>query len=169
MKQSRRNAAAVTLFIAALVAVSVVIAVSRAPITGWFRLAVPVGWILIALGCAIDIWALAHIRLGVAGRVAPLLQRLVHQGPYRYVRHPIYLGLLLILAGVALRLGSWLGVAATIGLLLPSVIYRVQLEEKALELRFGQDWNDHRRMTGLLLPRIHRTRNRQETEHSNDS
>lgn len=163
-KQTTRAAVAIAVFITAIVAVSAVIALTQSHITGILRIVVPIGWVLIAVGCVIDIWALVYLKLGVAGRVAPLLHRVEHRGPYRYVRHPVYLGLILILAGIALRLGSWLGVAATILLFLPAVIYRAFLEEEALALRFGKEWDEYRMRTGLLVPRTRSTQHQEKSK-----
>lgn len=66
-----------------------------------------IGWGLIGVGLAISVWAaLVFRRAGttIIPREAP--SALVSRGPYRYSRNPIYLADLVILAGVALILGS---------------------------------------------------------------
>ena len=156
MRGSSRNAAAVAVFLAAIAVVICVTYFSRDPVAVFQSAAIPAGWILIAVGSALDVWAILCIRRGVAGRIDPLLACIVRNGPYQYIRHPVYLGMLMILAGVALRLGSWPGVAAVVLVFLPSVILRAHLEETALQKRFGSAWNDYRLQTGFLLPRIHR-------------
>jgi methyltransferase len=60
---------------------------------------------------------------------------LVATGPYRFLRHPIYVGVALELAGFPLMLGLW-GTLAGIALLHPfAVLRRIRLEERALGLR----------------------------------
>ncbi len=82
--------------------------------------------------------------------------RLVTTGLYAVVRHPLYASsILLILPGVMLMLRSWLLVP------LPVVAYiaaRVFLpaEEARLRRRFGEAFEDHRRRTPLLIPRLPR-------------
>ena len=58
-------------------------------------------------------------------------QRVVQQGPYRFVRHPMYTSLIVLMIGMALILGSWLAVvpAALIGVLL---VVRTSLEDRML-------------------------------------
>ncbi|ASY67546.1 methyltransferase family protein [Sinorhizobium fredii] len=58
-------------------------------------------------------------------------QRVVTTGPYRYVRHPLYSGSLLFVAGTSLLLGSWWGLLAALGLAALLAI-RIGIEEKAL-------------------------------------
>ena len=56
----------------------------------------------------------------------------VSSGPYRWVRHPSYTGLLLILAGFGLGLGNWLALAICVALPLPALLRRIQVEEAEL-------------------------------------
>ena len=55
----------------------------------------------------------------------------VTTGPYAYVRHPMYAGALLFIAGAPLLLGSWWGLAAGVGLVLV-IAMRAVLEEQTL-------------------------------------
>lgn len=57
-------------------------------------------------------------------------QSVVSRGLYRYIRHPIYVGDLLLLAGLELSLNSWLALA--VGLLAPVVLLKAVGEEKML-------------------------------------
>lgn len=57
-------------------------------------------------------------------------QRVISHGLYRYIRHPIYVGDLLLLAGLELSLNSWLVLA--VALLTPAVLWQATREEKKL-------------------------------------
>lgn len=68
-----------------------------------------VGWTLIALGAALAYWAHEHF---VARRTPAVPWRaprtIVHGGPYRFTRNPMYLGFLIIQAGLGcVRLNAW--------------------------------------------------------------
>ena len=68
---------------------------------------------------------------------------LVSTGPYRIIRHPLYTGLLLCPIGIALSLGTWLGVCISILLLLPTLIVRIMIEERYMANALGaryQEW-----------------------------
>jgi len=58
-------------------------------------------------------------------------QTVISTGPYAFVRHPMYSGMLFVFVGIALLLGSWWGVLIAIGLSLMFCI-RIPIEEKAL-------------------------------------
>lgn len=78
---------------------------------------------------------------------------LVQSGPYRRLRHPIYLGILLLIASKAL-----LDANALLLCLLPPLLVlalrAIGREEATLAARHGQAWALYRRRTGRLLPRM---------------
>jgi protein-S-isoprenylcysteine O-methyltransferase Ste14 len=70
--------------------------------------------------------------------------RLMSDGPYRFTRNPIYVGMVLVLAGVALLLGglaAWFVLPVFIWLIARNVI---PVEESMLAERFGQEYHDYR-------------------------
>ena len=79
--------------------------------------------------------------------------RIVTEGPYRWVRNPMYLGHLIFLAGLAAVLQSWIGAA----LLAYHVIWfdmRVREDEQRLEALFGDAYRDYRRRSKRWIPGI---------------
>lgn len=56
----------------------------------------------------------------------------VSSGPYRFVRHPGYAGVMLATIGVGLMSGNWVGAAAMTFLSLIAVVRRIRIEESAL-------------------------------------
>jgi protein-S-isoprenylcysteine O-methyltransferase Ste14 len=80
-------------------------------------------------------------------------QRVVSTGPYRYVRHPMYAGALLLFVGTPLLLGSWYGLATT-PILIFLLAVRIVIEEKALrdELEGYGEYMD--RVRYRLIPGI---------------
>jgi protein-S-isoprenylcysteine O-methyltransferase Ste14 len=90
------------------------------------------------LGLATRVWAIAA--LGGAFRATVEVdpgQAVVSTGPYRWIRHPSYLGLLLIVAGFGLAVGNWLSLAACLVLPLPALVRRIHVEEAELSLVLG--------------------------------
>lgn len=78
--------------------------------------------------------------------------QVVEAGPYAYVRHPSYTGLLLLLLGVGLRFGDGLSLAVV---LLPSALalgIRIRREEAALRAALGQPYLDYCARTKRLVP-----------------
>lgn len=104
----------------------------------------------------------AGLALAIAGRVqlgdnwaniedAQVMQKqmLVHQGVYRYIRHPIYTGDMLLLIGLQLALNSWLVLA----MFLPVLVFARQAvaEEKLLAQSFA-DYPAYTRQTKRFIP-----------------
>lgn len=78
-------------------------------------------------------------------------QHIVDTGVYRLVRHPIYLGNLLLPAGAALWLGSYAAVVG-VGVVLLATMARIWLEERQLRTQFPEYADYARRVRGGLIP-----------------
>jgi protein-S-isoprenylcysteine O-methyltransferase Ste14 len=78
-------------------------------------------------------------------------QKLVQNGIYRYIRHPIYLGDVLLVLGLELALVSWL-VIGVVGLLV--FVIRQALVEERLLLKSLPGYMDYRRQTKMFIPFI---------------
>jgi len=110
------------------------------------------GLVPLGAGCVLDLWALAWFRK-VDTPVKPLepSTRLVLQGPYRFTRNPMYLGLLCVLLGLWILLGSLTPFAGIV------VMYRVLRhrfiapEERLLEDQFGEAYRDYCRQVRRWL------------------
>jgi protein-S-isoprenylcysteine O-methyltransferase Ste14 len=105
------------------------------------------------LGLAIRVWAVAA--LGRAFRTTVEVdtdQAVVSSGPYRWVRHPSYTGLLLIVAGFGLAVGNWLALAACVAVPLPALLRRIHVEEAELTRVLGEPYRAYRTQTKRLIP-----------------
>lgn len=112
------------------------------------------GALLTVAGIAFAIWARNHIGRFWSGSVAIREDhRLIRSGPYSRIRHPIYTGVLVALAGTTLAVGNYRALLAFV-LVLVSLIYKARLEEALLTREFGPAFDDHRRHTGFFLPRL---------------
>jgi protein-S-isoprenylcysteine O-methyltransferase Ste14 len=113
------------------------------------------GLIVMWLGLAIRVWAVAT--LGRAFRTTVEVdpdQAVVSSGPYRWVRHPSYTGLLLILAGFGLGLGNLLPLAICVALPLPALLRRIHVEEAELTRVLGDPYRDYQVRTKRLIPGV---------------
>jgi protein-S-isoprenylcysteine O-methyltransferase Ste14 len=102
------------------------------------------------IGYAIGLWSVAY--LGRSLSLVVSVRRLVWNGPYRYVRHPMYLGYIVIVLGIAIASSSVLGIALWLFYVMLT-IYRARLEEAALT-SFTGEYRDYVARTGFLLPRF---------------
>jgi protein-S-isoprenylcysteine O-methyltransferase Ste14 len=76
----------------------------------------------------------------------------VTTGPYRLVRHPIYLGLTLLAMGQALAFGSWPALLIVLSGILPTFVWRARAEETLLSRTFGERYDVYRRRTRMIIP-----------------
>jgi len=112
------------------------------------------GFALALIGMAITIWARAVLGQFWSDRVIVQTDhQLVRTGPYAYMRHPIYSGVLLGVLGTALVLGQWRGLLAFV-LLLTNYWIKAKREEQILSSRFSKEFCEHQSRAGFLLPRF---------------
>jgi protein-S-isoprenylcysteine O-methyltransferase Ste14 len=97
----------------------------------------------------------SRVELGAAWSLVPNADAgtgLVTSGPYRLVRHPIYLGFLLLAMGEALAFGSWPALVIALAGIGPTFAWRARAEEKLLGRSFGERYAVYRARTRLLIP-----------------
>lgn len=112
------------------------------------------GIFLTACGIALAIWARYHLGANWSAAITiHSSHALVRTGPYARLRHPIYSGMLLAVAGTALAQGQWRGLVA-LGIILVAWSIKAKKEEAWLRSEFGQEFEDYARLTGFLMPRL---------------
>jgi protein-S-isoprenylcysteine O-methyltransferase Ste14 len=118
------------------------------------------GGLLIAAGWGFAIWTIyLQFTLG-RGTPVPLMatQKLIIQPPYSYCRNPMALGAIVMYLGAAILFGS---MGAVVLILLGSgllLTYIKRVEEKEMELRFGQEYLEYKKQTPFLIPRFWKLR-----------
>ncbi len=98
------------------------------------------------------VWALGRF-FTVDVRVAPD-QTVVDRGPFAWVRHPSYTGLLLTVVGFALALGNWLALIVAIVLPLIGIVTRIRVEERALLDGLGDPYRRYSAGRKRLIPHV---------------
>jgi protein-S-isoprenylcysteine O-methyltransferase Ste14 len=109
---------------------------------------------LTALGVGTSIWARLSLGANWSGVVTLKKEHeLVRKGLYRWIRHPIYTGILVGFIGTAMirgHLGGWLGFA----IVWLTFYFKARREERFLRQEFGEGFEEHARQTGMFLPRL---------------
>jgi protein-S-isoprenylcysteine O-methyltransferase Ste14 len=113
---------------------------------------VRLGAALTFAGLAFAVWA----RVWLAGEWSGSVtlkhgHELVVSGPYQWVRHPIYTGLLLALVGTALAVGEWRGLLA-VALAAAALWRKLRLEEAVMRKEFGDAYVGYARRVRALIP-----------------
>ena len=117
--------------------------------------AIAIAAIVITLaGMAFAVWA--RVYLGTNWSSVPTIKekhQLIRGGPYRLVRHPIYSGLLLAMMGTFLANGRVRGALSVVVLWIGWLV-KSRMEEKFMDRTFGAEYEEYRRTTGALFPRL---------------
>ncbi len=114
------------------------------------------GYLLLLAGLSLDIIAILTLRHSYSqtAQTRPENQKLITHGIYRFIRDPIYLGVMLFCFSAPLILRSLLGLLIMIALV-PMVIYRIRVEEKILAKKFGKQYEEYARKTKRFIPYIY--------------
>lgn len=111
-----------------------------------------VGAVLTLAGLLFTVWARLHLGRNWSGTVTVKQDHdLITGGPYRFVRHPIYTGLLVALIGFALARGEWRGVVA-VALAAGSFWRKLRIEERWMREQFGSAYEEYSRRVSALIP-----------------
>ncbi|HEX4214558.1 MAG TPA: isoprenylcysteine carboxylmethyltransferase family protein [Candidatus Dormibacteraeota bacterium] len=128
----------------------------------WHALEPPAPWVWLVVGLVIA-WAgmllraWAVVTLGRSFTTTVVVrpeQRMVTTGPYRLIRHPSYLGLLIFFLGFGLGLGNPLCVPAIVVLSLIGLVRRIAVEEAALRRELGDSYVEYARGRSRLIPGV---------------
>ena len=107
---------------------------------------------LILAGLALNIWAdQLFKRAGTTVKPGERSTSLVVCGPYRFTRHPMYLGMIASLVGLAVLLGSVTPWAVVLAFILLVTIRYMPAEEKAMEEAFGEEYRRYCQRTRRWL------------------
>lgn len=119
---------------------------------------VMLGCVFILMGLLLGWWAV-YVQFTVGrGTPVPVMatQQLIIQKPYNYCRNPMALGAIVAYLGVAVLTGS---ISAIVLVLIGAILllgYIKLLEEKEMELRFGEVYQKYRKETPFIIPRLRR-------------
>ena len=118
---------------------------------------VNVGLALIVAGAAFALWAAAT--LGGHFDLEPEVHQghsVIRDGPYRFVRHPVYVGLAVHFAGACIASGNLALILGVLLVGLPLLYLRARAEEQLLRAELGPSYDSYAREVGMFLPRLPR-------------
>ena len=104
-----------------------------------------IGASLVFVGIAIRLWASGHVKKD---------KMLATDGPYAYVRHPLYVGNLLLLFGFSIASGLWWSFPLLIAFLLVFYPPAIRNEDAKLSALFKEEWEAWCEKTPALMPRF---------------
>ena len=114
------------------------------------------GLILFIFGLTLRWWAIVVLGrfFTVDVQIAPDHQ-LVDAGPFHWLRHPSYTGILLAFLGFSLALGNWVALFVIMVPITAAFVRRMNVEEQALQGALGQSYIAYRARTKRLVPGLY--------------
>jgi protein-S-isoprenylcysteine O-methyltransferase len=129
---------------------------TRPNLFGGTRALKAAGLIVLVLALVIRWTAIYTLGKSFSSNVAILDSQLLNRsGLYRYVRHPSYLGLILVFLAVGLHSRNWLSLAIALVPTVGAVLYRIQVEESALLQAFGEEYVTYSSQVRRLIPGLY--------------
>jgi protein-S-isoprenylcysteine O-methyltransferase Ste14 len=113
------------------------------------------GIVILCLGFFLRQWAV--YLLGTCFRTTVELekeQKVIQKGPYKYIRHPSYSGIILFFIGYGLVTENWLSLLMASALPTIALIHRIKVEENALVQGMGAEYEAYQKRTKKLIPGI---------------
>lgn len=106
------------------------------------------------LGLLFAVWARLTLGSNWSGTITiKANHQLIRRGPYRWIRHPIYTGMLAALLATAMTQGLCSG-AVGFAFVFLALFRKARREESFLSQEFGEGFAEHRQHTGMFLPRF---------------
>jgi protein-S-isoprenylcysteine O-methyltransferase Ste14 len=125
----------------------------------WFSVSLPV-WVrwtgvsVLALACGLLVWTFRCLGRNLTDTVVTRRNHtLVLDGPYRWIRHPLYDSAALLTVALSAITANWFFFATGV-VLLCLLIIRTRTEEEQLMARFGDSYRRYMNQTGRFLPRV---------------
>jgi protein-S-isoprenylcysteine O-methyltransferase len=114
-----------------------------------------IGCFLCVAGIVLRYWSRRTLgRFFTIGVVAQQNHVVVREGPYRFMRHPAYLGLTLFYIGFPLMIGNWLGLLILAAPALVIFILLALVEDQRLTTLLGEPYRDYRRDVARWVPGV---------------
>jgi protein-S-isoprenylcysteine O-methyltransferase Ste14 len=114
------------------------------------------GAVLVVIGLFIRIQSILTLRQFFTYSVARVeSHQIIETGLYKSIRHPGYVGQLLIFLGTAMSLSNWLSILSMMIPVAVGYAYRIQVEERFMLEQYGEAYQAHRRRTKKIIPRLY--------------
>ena len=114
------------------------------------------GFILLISGLTLRLYAVYSLgTLFITQLSIQTNHRLINKGPYHYIRHPSYTGLILSFCGTGVAIGDFLSLLILTIPLIYILIKRINIEEPLLQQHFGKDYDLYCQQTKKLLPGLY--------------
>lgn len=115
-----------------------------------------IGMVLIVLGLMIRIQSILTLKQYFTYSVAKVENhKIIETGLYKFIRHPGYLGQLIIFIGISISISNWLSILLMMIPIAIGYIYRIKVEESFMVEQMGKNYLNYQKRTKRLIPMIY--------------
>ncbi len=115
-----------------------------------------IGAILVVVGLVIRILSILTLRQYFTYSVAKVEgHQLIETGLYKNIRHPGYLGQLMIFLGLSISLSNWLSILLMMIPVAIGYLYRIKVEEKFMAEQLGEVYSNYQKRTKRIIPLVY--------------
>jgi len=115
-----------------------------------------IGMVLVVVGFIIRIYSILTLRQYFTYSVAKLEHhKIIQTSLYKFIRHPGYLGQLIIFIGISTSISNWLSILVMMIPITLGYLYRIKVEERFMLEQLGEDYLNYQERTKRLIPMIY--------------
>jgi protein-S-isoprenylcysteine O-methyltransferase Ste14 len=115
-----------------------------------------VGVCMIVIGMIIRVYAINTLKQHFSYTVTQMENHeLIETGLYKWIRHPGYLGQIIIFTGTAVSFSNWISALSMLVAISFGYLYRINTEERFLVAQMGKKYLDYQKRTKRLIPRVY--------------
>jgi protein-S-isoprenylcysteine O-methyltransferase Ste14 len=81
--------------------------------------------------------------------------KIISTGLYKFIRHPGYLGQIIIFMGISISISNWLSILLMMIPVTLGYLYRIKVEEKFMTDQFGDAYKDYQDRTKRIIPLLY--------------
>jgi protein-S-isoprenylcysteine O-methyltransferase Ste14 len=114
-----------------------------------------IGGLSVMIGGFYALWSIISQLTRARGTPLPIMatQKLLIDGPFKHSRNPMGFGAICMYLGMAIIVGSLSSIIVVLFFLFLLVLWIKKVEEKELEIRFGQDYKGYKKTTPFMIPK----------------
>ena len=115
-----------------------------------------IGMVIFVIGLLIRIHSILTLKQYFTYSVATVENhKIIETGLYQYIRHPGYLGQLIIFLGISISISNWFSILLMMLPVLIGYLYRISIEEKFMRGQIGEDYQIYQGRTKKIIPLLY--------------
>jgi protein-S-isoprenylcysteine O-methyltransferase Ste14 len=115
-----------------------------------------IGMALVVAGLTVRVRSMLTLKQFFTYSIAKVKnQKIIEDGLYKFIRHPGYLGQLMIFIGISVSMSNWLSMLVMIIPVTAGYLYRIRVEERFMSEQLGEDYVNYQARTKRLIPTIY--------------